>query len=189
MDSEDVAWLGSIAQGDQSALGELYACYQARLYRYLWPLLQGNPQMVEEVLQDTFLAIWQSAATFRGEARVATWIFRIAQRCAGRAQRGNARHTNGLTLSLSTLDEGVDHPSLAGHEEGTLTRLTLREALERLTDKQRAVMLLISVQGFTADEAAQILGVPLGTVKSRLHAARAQLINDPAIVAIEEANS
>jgi RNA polymerase sigma factor (sigma-70 family) len=180
MDSDDAAILGRIARGDQAALGELYGRYRARLFRYLWHQLHGDVALVEEVLQDTLLAVWRAAATWRGEARVATWLFRIAQRCAGHSQRGPRQQAIARQISLSVLDEDDDVPT-AAHDDQALDRLALHDALARLAPKQREVVLLIFVQGFTADEVAQILNVPLGTVKSRLHAARAALFADPAI--------
>jgi RNA polymerase sigma-70 factor, ECF subfamily len=189
MDSEDAACIARIAQRDQTALNDLYTRYRPRLYRHLFHQLHGDPSLVEEALQDTFLAVWRAAATFRGEASVATWLFRIAQRCAGRAARAIATPTSGMVLSLAEIGEDARDAALAGHEEHTLTRLALHEALRRLSEKQRDVLLLVFVQGFTQDEAAEILGIPVGTVKSRLHAARALLLHDPALQHIEEVNS
>ncbi len=189
MDTEDEVCLARIAHGDQAELGELYARYRPRLYRYLWQQLHGDAALVEEVVQDTFLAVWRAAATYRGEARVVAWLFRIAQRSAGRSQRSAAQRANVNMLSLADLGEGEEHAAPVGHEERTLTRLALHDALARLSEKHRAVVLLVFVQGFTSEEAAEILGVPLGTVKSRLHAARAALVNDPALQHIEEVNS
>jgi RNA polymerase sigma-70 factor, ECF subfamily len=189
MDSEDAACIASIASGDQRALAELYARYRPRLYRYLWHQLGGDGALIEEVLQDTFLAIWRAADTFRGDSRVATWIFRVAQRCAGRSQRSAPRNGKGRIVSLADLREDEGSPLLNGHEDQSLTRIALQEALLRLTGKHREVILLVFVQGFTGDEAAQILGVPPGTVKSRLHAARALLASDPALQHIEGVSS
>jgi RNA polymerase sigma-70 factor, ECF subfamily len=189
MDSEDAACIASITRGDQRALAELYARYRPRLYRYLWHQLGGDGALIEEVLQDAFLAIWRAADTFRGDSRVATWIFRIAQRCAGRSQRGAPHRGKGHIVSLAELREDEGSSLLNGHEDHSLMRIALREALTRLSDKHREVILLVFVQGFTGEEAAQILGVPLGTIKSRLHTARTLLASDPALQHIEEVSS
>ncbi|MGZ3677101.1 MAG: RNA polymerase sigma factor [Ktedonobacterales bacterium] len=188
MDSDDAVCISRIAHGDHHALGKLYAQYRPSLYRYLWHYLHGDDCLVEEVLQDTFLAIWRAAAAFRGEARVATWVFRIARYSASHARR-RPQKAMLQTVSLSDVEENEDFLVPVGHEERTLTRLALHDALARLTDKQRAAVLLVFVHGFTSEEAAEILGVPLGTVKSRLHAARALLANDPALQHSQEVNS
>ncbi len=188
MDSEDLACIRCIAQGDHTALETLYTRYRPRLYRFLWQQVGGDATLIEEVLQDTFLAVWRGAATFRGDARVASWIFRIALHHAHHAQRGAARQ-EGRTRSLSTLADDADLPAAPEHEDHTLTRLALQDALTRLSDKQRVVVMLVFVQGFTGEETADILGLPLGTVKSRLRAARSLLANDPALHQSEEVSS
>src|SRR5579884_3685652 len=87
MDSEDATRITRIAQGDPQALDELYLQFRPGLYRYLLHQLHGDAALVEDVLQETFLAIWRAAASFRGEARVAAWIFRIARNAAVSAKR------------------------------------------------------------------------------------------------------
>jgi len=187
MDSEDVACLKRIAHGDQSALADLYARYRHFLTRSLWNQLGGDSALIEEVLQDTFLAIWRAAATFRGEAQVATWIVRIAQRCAGEVRRRISRDMR--LLSSASIHEESGIASTADYEQQSLTRLTMDEALLRLTDKQREVITLRFVQGFTTEEMSHMLGVPVGTIRARIHAARIALVSDPALQRSEEVNS
>lgn len=187
MDSVDAMCITRIAQGDPQALDELYLQFRPSLYRFLFHQLHGDASLVEEVLQDTFLAIWRAAASYRGEARVATWVFRIARYTAISTQRHAQARPQ--TFSLQALDAREEISVTVGHEDDTLTRLALQDALARLTDKQRAVVLLVFVHGFTSEEVAHILATPLGTVKSRLHAARALLVNNPAFQPSEEVNS
>lgn len=187
MDSEENVWLARIAQGDQVALSELYARYFPRLSRYLWHQLHGDVSLVEEALQDTFMEVWRDAGTFRGESRVATWLFRIAQRRCWHVRRTHAAQQQPLSLTQAVSLEEAVAPS--GHEEQTLTRLALQEALRCLPDKQREVALLLLVHRFTSEEAAQILKIPSGTVRSRLRAARTLLLNNPALRHIEEVGS
>jgi RNA polymerase sigma factor (sigma-70 family) len=184
MDSEDDTCITRIAHGDQAALNELYERYYQRLYRYLWHQLYGDSSLAEEAVQDTFVAVWRAASTFRGESRVATWLFHIAQRCCGHISRKHPPQRQPLSLTQAQTAESEAVPS--GHEEQILTRLALQEALLRLPDKQREVTLLMLVHRFTSEETAQILKIPSGTVRSRLRAARALLLNDPALCQIEE---
>ncbi|HKD74185.1 MAG TPA: sigma-70 family RNA polymerase sigma factor, partial [Ktedonobacterales bacterium] len=160
MDSEDVACLRRIAQGDQSALADLYARYRLPLTRALWNQLGGDSAVIEDVLQETFLSIWRAANTFRGDAQVSTWIFRIAQHSAGEVQRRMSRDLR--NVPLSELHEREGTAPAANHEQQSITRLTVHDALSRLTDKQREVIVLIFVHGFTGEEVARMLGVPLG---------------------------
>src|SRR5215472_9328216 len=84
MQLEDADLLNRIARGDEQALQMLYLRYRPRLWRYLLHQLNGRESLVEDVLQEVFLAIWRSAATFRGASRVGTWVFRIAHHQAVR---------------------------------------------------------------------------------------------------------
>src|SRR5215469_4000936 len=152
MDSADATCVTRIAQGDPQALDELYLQFRPSLYRYLLHQLGGDAALVEDVLQETFLAIWRAAAAYRGESRVATWVFRIARNNAISAKR---RSSAPQTLSLHSIEEVEDFSEATEHEDHTLTRLALNDALSRLTDKQRAVVLLVFVHGFTSEEAAQ----------------------------------
>jgi RNA polymerase sigma-70 factor (ECF subfamily) len=186
MDSEDANCIKRIAQGDQNALADLYTRYRFFLTRSLWNQLSGDSALIEEMLQDTFLAIWRAAATFRGEAQVATWILRIAQHCAGEIQRRMTRDMRFLSSAAIHEESGI--APTADYEQQSLTRLMMHEALLRLTDKQREVITLRFVQGFTTEEMARMLGVPVGTIRARIYAARAALVNDPALQQSEGVN-
>src|SRR5215470_3423874 len=95
MPTEDRTLLAGVATGDEQALERLYAAYRPRLWRYVWHQLDGDAELVDDVLQDVFLAIWRTAHAYRGEASIATWIFRIAHHQAVSALRSRARW-NGL---------------------------------------------------------------------------------------------
>lgn len=145
--------LRQVANGDEEALQQLYVEYRPRLRRYLWHQLDGDGHAVEEALQDTFLAVWRSAGAFRGEAKVVTWIFQIAHYIALRTRDAASRRGCSSTEP--------DPPD--------------REAAPIAASPEDAVLQLIFQQGFTPEEAAQILDVPLGTVKSRVSYARRAL--------------
>lgn len=162
-----------IADGDEEALRQLYVEHRPRLRRYLWSQLDGDGHAVEEALQDTFLAVWRTAGAYRGEAKVATWLFQIAHYVALRTRKAAARRWQSETEIAPS--EAAAVPATASPEDAVLDQLTLDEALSRLSTKHRAVLHLVFQQGFTAEEAAQILGVPVGTVKSRVSYARRAL--------------
>jgi RNA polymerase sigma-70 factor (ECF subfamily) len=165
--------LCQVAEGNEEALRLLYVEYHLRLRRYLWRLLDGDSHAVEEALQDTFLAIWRAAGGFRGEAQVASWIFQIAHHVAYHARQIAVRR--GWIEMESVPSEDATSPVATSPEDTVLDRLTLDEALNRLSTKHRAVLHLVFEQGFTAEEVAQILEVPVGTVKSRVSYARRAL--------------
>ncbi len=170
MPIDDRELLLRIANGDEAAMQQLYSCYRPRLRRYLWYRLDHDPERVDDVLQETFLSIWRFAGSFRGASSVTVWIFRIAMRCSLEAHRTDSRRPDGHAAPLADDDHQTDSP-----EEAVLARLSLGEAMRMLSLKHREVLYLIFLQGFTPEEVAQILEVPLGTVKSRISYARRAL--------------
>ncbi len=174
---EDRRLIVRIATGDEQALDALYARYRPRLRSYLWRLLDGDDGLVEEALQDIFLAVWQAAARFRGEAKVATWVFQIAHNIAITARQRGARHPASAPL-LAAEGPGVSaqrDPYRDPYTEAVITRLAMRDALGKLSEKHREALDLFFRQGFSADEIAAILGIPAGTVRSRVSYARKAL--------------
>jgi RNA polymerase sigma-70 factor (ECF subfamily) len=162
-----------IADGDEEALALLYAEYHPRLQRYLWHQLDGDACAVEEALQDTFLAVWRTAGGYRGEAKVATWLFQIAHNIAYHTRQ--TAGWRGWVEIERVPSEGAGAPMTTSLEDAVLDRQTLGEALSRLSPKHREVLHLVFQQGFTAEEVAEILGTPVGTVKSRVSYARQAL--------------
>jgi RNA polymerase sigma-70 factor, ECF subfamily len=178
--------LARIAGGDQHALQCLYGLYRQRLWAYLWHQLDGDSGWTEEVVQDVFLAVWRSAQSYRGEAHVATWLFRIAHNLAANARRGRTRHPLGQPFGAAE-DDGEDASmATASLEEPVLARLNLHEALGQLSLKHREVLDLAFAQGFGLEEIAQILSIPVGTVKSRISYARRALRSHLAQAALAE---
>ncbi len=179
--ANDQQLIRRIALRDASALEQIYALYRPRLWRYLWQQLDGDSGAVEDTLQEVFLAVWRAADDFRGKATVNTWIFRIAHHQLAHRQRSNARRPEGHLAELAPLDgeERSDSPrnglAQASHEGAVLDRLILAAAFGRLAARHREALELVYQQGFTLEEVAQILDVPLGTVKSRISYARRAL--------------
>ena len=175
----DTQLIQQIAKGNQRAMEQLYARYRLAIWRYLWYRLGENAALVEETLQEVFLAVWRSAARYRGEAQVETWILRIAQHIVLNTRRNLSRtiegsqqqdHTEAYYNEMDTY-----HPQRS-YEEQILERLHLGEALSRLSDKYRVVLELTFYCGFSCEEVAHILNIPTGTVKSRIHSARQKLL-------------
>jgi len=176
---DERALVARIACGDQAALQQLYAAYRPRLWRFLYQQLGGDAGLVEEVLQDVFVGVWRHAGDFRGEARVATWLFRIARHRALNARRDAGRRRADRLAPVpdqsgehAAVDPGLRRPS---PEDEVAGRLALADALARLSAKHREALDLVFSHGFSLEEAARVLDVPVGTVKSRLSYARRAL--------------
>lgn len=180
MAEDDAEVIRRIAVGEEEALHHLYLTYRPRLRRYLWHQLDGDEAAVEDLLQDIFVAVWRAAPTYRGEARVLTWLFQIAHYRLVHLRRDLARRPEGHRWVER--DDGEDddntHELIApgtSVEDVVVDAMLLAEALERLSAKHREVLDLIFLQGFSLSETAAVLGVPEGTVKSRVSYARRAL--------------
>jgi RNA polymerase sigma factor (sigma-70 family) len=177
---DDAALLALVARGDGGALARLYQAYAGRLFGYLLRLA-GDRMVAEEILQDTMLAVWRSAGGFAGASAVSTWLFGIARRQAYYRLRGQPPPAP---------YEAVDRPDPApGPEELAIAAAggsPLAGAVGDLPDHQRDVVALVFVAGLPLAEAAAVLGVPVGTVKSRLHHARAALARTLATQGVPE---
>lgn len=132
--------------------------------------LAGRRADAEDALQETFLAVHRGLPRFRGEARLSTWVYRIAVRAALRAR---ARRRDGAPVDPETPGGGGEAALQA-----RLEARRLAEAFSRLPAEHRVVISLFALEGLTHRQIAEVLGVPEGTVWSRLHGARRRLAEE-----------
>jgi RNA polymerase sigma factor (sigma-70 family) len=167
---EECALLARVADGDLQAFERLYRHYQPRLTRFLTTLLR-RPPLIEEVLDDTMMVVWQTAARFRGASKPSTWIFAIAYR---KAQKARARWPEPVEAP-----EADNRPSEDPAPDAELHHERLREALARAMDQlsadHRAVVDLTYFHGLGYREIAEIVDCPVDTVKTRMFHARRRL--------------
>jgi RNA polymerase sigma-70 factor, ECF subfamily len=163
----DKELLVGVAAGDRVALEELYLSYHRRLARFL---LRFTPRYenVEEIINDTFMVVWQSAKDFRYASQVSTWIFGIAYRTALKSVRRQKNHAAAMSL-----DEYAEQSVDPGLE--TETRDWLSHGLKRLPLEQRLTLELAYNMGHSLEEIAAITDVPIGTVKARMFHARGKM--------------
>jgi RNA polymerase sigma-70 factor (ECF subfamily) len=167
----DEELLRLVAAGDAAALARLYERHAGPLYGYLLRLA-GDRMTAEEILQDTMLAVWRSAGAFEGRAKVSTWLFGVARRQAHNRLRGRP----GPEPVGGDLPERADQS--AGPEELAIAAAggtPVAAAVDRLPEHHRDVIALVFVAGLPLADVADVLGIPVGTVKSRLYPARAAI--------------
>ncbi len=169
-------------EGDLHAFSALVRRYQDRVFGLCLRWL-GDAASAEETAQDVFVALFRSLGRFRGESSLSTWIFRITvnhckNRRVWRTRRAYDRH---VPLEGERWDDGPerqvasDGPAAdAGAEQGSAEAL-IREGLEALSEEHRQMIVLRDIQDLDYGEIAEVLDLPRGTVKSRLHRARAEL--------------
>jgi len=166
----DQRLIALVRDRDRHAFEELYRKYQTRLARFVGNLIR-HPQIVEEVLDDTLMVVWERAADFKGESKLSTWIFAIAYRKAMKAIR---RYDAPI--------EDHEAENRASHEaspedtfgQARLHRL-LRDAMNELSPDHRGVVELTYFQDLSYREIAEIMNCPVDTVKTRMFYARRQL--------------
>ena len=171
----DEALLTRSAAGDAAAFDQLVGRHAASVLRMIRYRVD-DAAAAEDVLQQTFLAAWRSAPSFRGEARVKTWLFTIARNTAARV-RDRAQRVPLADVPLETL--GVE--AGWGSEDPETIALAaerhdlLRAAFASLDDEAREVLTLRDLEELSGDDTAALLGVSLAAMKSRLHRARMTL--------------
>ena len=170
---------------EREAFAELVRRYERELYSYLRRYL-GSTEMAEDAFQAVFLQVHLKCDLFEAGRRVRPWLYAIATNQAIDAQRRNRRHrmvsldqVGRTTLPDETRDyaeamvssEPDPQASAGDHERNEL----LRQAMDQLSDQMRSVIHLVYYQGLKYREAAEIMAIPVGTVKSRLHTAVTRL--------------
>ncbi|WP_377270372.1 RNA polymerase sigma factor SigM [Peterkaempfera sp. SMS 1(5)a] len=163
--------------GDADAFGELVRRHRDRLWAVALRTL-GDREEAADALQDALVSAFRSAHTFQGRSAVTTWLHRIVvNACLDRARRAASRRTSPLEEEGRGIDAllGADEPADAPVVRSEL-RHELAAALAALPTTQRTALILVDMQGYPVAEAAGMLGVPVGTVKSRCARGRARLL-------------
>lgn len=165
----DAALIDQIRRdGDARAFGTLVRRHQGRIRAQLRQLLRDDPATADDLAQETFVQAWRKLEQFRGEARFATWLHRIAHACFLQHRRSRAGAPRPAAADASE----ADHATVTGSPE---LRLDLDTALSRLPEPQRSALLYCAQLGLSHEEAASVLDLPLGTVKTHVTRGKAKL--------------
>lgn len=183
----DMRLIEATLAGDREAFGELVRSYQERLYNSLIHLL-GNEHEAQDITQDAFVQAYRRLSTFRGQSGFYTWLFRIARNLAisklrSRRQTSSLHQADGSIREIESPDGAPQQP-LENHE----TISQVRRALARLDEDQRTILVLREFDGLDYEAIADILEIPVGTVRSRLHRARHQLKDELIALGITSPN-
>ena len=178
MNTDDRRLIEECLKGRPAAFGELVRRYQDRLYNSIYRVVD-HADDAYDVVQEAFLNAYQSLNSFKGDAEFFTWLYRIAFNTAislKRKKRAVLRLEWGLDdkCGLEPADES-SYSQPGSHLERTEEDAMLQAALNRLSPEHRAVLVLKEIDGQKYEDIAEILGVPIGTIRSRLHRARLEL--------------
>jgi RNA polymerase sigma-70 factor, ECF subfamily len=161
--------------GDTEAFGELFRRHRDRLWAVALRTI-GDPDEAADALQDGMLSAFRRAGDFRGDSAVTTWLHRIVvNACLDRLRRRAARPA-ALTGDAEALDALAVHAAVEDPGGSSAVRLDIDAALRVLPAPQRAALVLVDMLGFSVTDAAEILDISPGTVKSRCARSRARLL-------------
>jgi RNA polymerase sigma-70 factor (ECF subfamily) len=170
--------------GERRAFNEITRRYQNKVYGICFRWL-GNEQIASEVAQDVFVSAFRALKNFRGESKLSTWLYRIAiNHCKNRRLYQRRRHTHKHESLDKPIGDEADSrrrelpseepmPDASTHQSEA--QHVLQAALEQLDEEQRFIIVLRDMEDRSYEEIAELLKLPRGTVKSRLHRARSQL--------------
>ena len=170
---------------DERAFNELVLEFGGRI-RSLVARMIGNPSEAEELTQEVFIQVFKAIGSFRGESKLSTWMYRIAVNlCKNRSKYLKARHA-GKTDAIEDVAERADLQEVRGANVAQIERpdemvagrqveVIVQRAIQQLEESFRECLVLRDVEELSYEEIEQITGLALGTVKSRIHRARAQL--------------
>lgn len=175
MRADDESLIAECLGGNPAAFGTLVSRYQDRLYNTVFRLVD-NPDDAADVVQEAFLNAYLSLRRFKGDSQFFTWLYRIAVNAAitqRRRQRSGAKpiKTSDSSPGVEPLDATASNRPGHGLEMAEDER-RIHEALNRLSPEHRAVLVMKDMEDMKYEDIAEILKVPVGTIRSRLHRAR-----------------
>lgn len=178
---QDRADLAAVANGNDRALAALHRRHADKVFRFVLRHLR-NEAIAEEIVNEAFIELWRKAGEFRGECAVSTWLLGVARNKAiDRLRRRSEEALDDATaMRIEDPSESAEE-GLVRHERATL----VRRLVETLSPIHREVVDLVYYQEQSVGEAARVLGVPEGTVKTRMFYARKQLARLAADVGLE----
>jgi RNA polymerase sigma-70 factor, ECF subfamily len=176
--ADDHRLIAECLQGRTAAFGELISRYQDRLFNTVYRLLD-NADDAQDVVQEAFLNAYQSLDSFKGDSQFYTWLYRIAFNTAVSLKRKqrvalslhSAREDRGELEPLDPSEQSQPDHALQQAEE----ERRIQQALNRLSTEHRAVLIMKDMEGQKYEAMAEVLQVPIGTIRSRLHRARLEL--------------
>jgi RNA polymerase sigma-70 factor (ECF subfamily) len=173
VEQDDLVLVAASKNGDQEAFAQLVQRYQRLIFNLVYRMLQQYEETTE-ITQETFLAAWQGLPSFRGDARFSTWLYRIAYNCSLK-QLELRKRDRALQIALEA-EKTLENTNAEQRQNAELDardrQILVQEHLSHLPTKYRIVLILRHLQDMTYEEMAEILTMPIGTIKTHLFRAR-----------------
>ncbi len=173
VEEDETSLVAASKRGDQDAFAQLVQQHQRRVFNLVFRMLQEYEE-TNEVTQEAFLAAWQGLPSFRGDARFSTWLYRIAYNCALKQleQRKRDWALQAAVESEQLVAQASQQNRIDAELEARTRSEMVHEQLSHLPAKYRIVLVLRHLQEMTYEEMAEILTMPIGTIKTHLFRAR-----------------
>jgi RNA polymerase sigma-70 factor (ECF subfamily) len=182
LDAQEAVFVGRLQANEDTAYDELVRIYHASVFHVAYRML-GDPSDAADAVQEIFLKVFRNVGGFRGDSSLKTWIYRIAFSEILNRMRWWKRRFRSATVSLDDGPEGrapffhLAAPGPSPHQalETKEREGAIQHALTKLSGDHRSIVILRDIEGFSYSEIAEVLGISVGTVKSRLARARADM--------------
>lgn len=182
---EEAQFIARLVARDESAFNELVVAYERRVFALVFRML-GNRHEAEDLAQEVFVQVFKAIDQFRGDAKLSTWIYRIAVNLCKNKSKYLARRKAGEQDDVDAMVDRAPLSAAKGVSVGDISRpdelvegmqleAIVKAAIGQLEPDFRHVLVLRDVEDLTYEEIGELTGLPAGTVKSRIHRARAQL--------------
>ena len=167
---DDFELMARIGRGDKEAFEQLYNKFRSPLANFLYKM-SWDPALVEELLQDVFLSVWRAASRFEARSKVSTYLYTLARNAFINEARKRS-HRRVAEAGVRTPEEAVVE---SGDPDRPEQRVRVRALIESLPEEEREALILAYYNGLPYQQIAEIQGVPVGTIKSRVHRALGRL--------------
>jgi RNA polymerase sigma-70 factor (ECF subfamily) len=167
----DEALVEAIATGDRRAMQVLFGRHQVKVYRFL-VRMTGDAAAADDLVSEVFFEVWRKAASFEGRSQVSTWLLGIARFKALSAARRRTEDQLSDLAAETIEDESDDPEMILGKQD---TSAIIRQCLQKLSADHREIIDLVYYHEKSVDEVAEVVGIPCGTVKTRMFYARKRM--------------
>jgi RNA polymerase sigma-70 factor (ECF subfamily) len=165
---DDAGLVEQARKGNRLAFEKLYRRHRDRIYGLVWRLCGGDGALAEDLLQEAFVRAWLKLDSFRGESRFLTWLHRLSANVALSDRRIRIKR-----VERETPLEGAAERTASGAKDVYAgDRMDLEQAIARLPERARTVLVLYDVEGYSHAEIAELAGMAVGSSKAQLHRAR-----------------
>jgi RNA polymerase sigma-70 factor (ECF subfamily) len=165
---EDAILVEQARTGDCAAFEQIYRRHRDRIHALVWRLAGGDHALAEDLLQEAFVRAWTKLDGFRGESRFGTWLHRLSVNVALSDRRIRLRKAERET----GMNEEVERTATGARDVRADQQLDLEQAIARLPERARSVLVLFDIEGLTHAEIASVTGMAEGSSKAQLHRAR-----------------